>query len=241
MQEYSFKEHLTELKNRLFIILALFLCVFSICYFLSNDIYKIILTPLVDILGDKARKIIYTGLTEAFFAYIKLSAFTAFIIIFPFCYYQIYAFLKPGLHRKEKIWIAGMLLFSSILFYIGCFFMFFVVMPKAWLFFAGYENTELGMPLVLEARISEYLSLVIQLTLSFGIAFQLPIAIILLSATGLVSVSGLKRKRRIVTVIIFIISAVFTPPDVFSQIALAIPMILLYEISIILCKFLKRS
>ncbi|WP_322777512.1 twin-arginine translocase subunit TatC [Candidatus Megaera venefica] len=120
-------------------------------------------------------------------------------------------------------------------------FMFYLVMPNAWLFFISYENVDVGLPLVLEARISEYLSLVIQLTLAFGISFQLPIVMILLSVIGLINTESLKRKRRVAIVIIFIVAAILTPPDVFSQIALAIPLLLLYEVSILLCKLLEKK
>ncbi|MEA0971600.1 Sec-independent protein translocase protein TatC C-terminal domain protein [Candidatus Megaera venefica] len=119
--------------------------------------------------------------------------------------------------------------------------MFYLVMPNAWLFFISYENVDVGLPLVLEARISEYLSLVIQLTLAFGISFQLPIVMILLSVIGLINTESLKRKRRVAIVIIFIVAAILTPPDVFSQIALAIPLLLLYEVSILLCKLLEKK
>ena len=199
---------------------------------------------MVEITGDNSRKIIYTGLTEAYFSYIKISAFAAVILIFPehpFCCYQLYAFIRPGLHREERKIIAGVLSLSPILFYSGCFFMFYLVMPNAWLFFISYEKVDVGVPLVLEARISEYLSLVIQLTLAFGLSFQMPIVMIVLLSIGLISPESLKRKRRIAIVIIFVVAAILTPPDVFSQIALAIPLLLLYEFSILLCKLLEKK
>ena len=144
-------------------------------------------------------------------------------------------------HREERKIIAGVLSLSPILFYSGCFFMFYLVMPNAWLFFISYEKVDVGVPLVLEARISEYLSLVIQLMLAFGLSFQLPIVMIVLSSIGLISTEALKRKRRIAIVIIFVVAAILTPPDVFSQIALAIPLLLLYEFSILLCKLLEKK
>ncbi|GAB4162470.1 MAG: hypothetical protein Tsb006_0710 [Rickettsiaceae bacterium] len=119
--------------------------------------------------------------------------------------------------------------------------MFYVVMPNAWLFFSSYEKAEIGVPLVLEARISEYLGLVIQLTLAFGMAFQLPIIVVVLSVIGVVSAESLEKRRRAAIVVIFIVAAIFTPPDVFSQIALAIPLLLLYEISILFCKSLEKK
>ena len=118
--------------------------------------------------------------------------------------------------------------------------MYYLIIPNAWLFFTSFEKANLGIPLVLEARISEYLNLVIQLTLAFGMAFQLPVIMIILSVFGFVKAENLQKRRRIAIVIIFIIAAVFTPPDVFSQIALALPLLLLYEISILICKFLEK-
>jgi len=240
MEKYTFREHFRELKKRFLVVFGVFIIAFGLCYWFSNSIYRIILSPLIEVSVDSNRKIIYTSLTEAFFSYIKLSAFAAFIIVFPFCCYQLYAFIKPGLHSQERKIIAGVLSLSPLLFYFGCFFMFYLVMPNAWLFFISYENVDVGLPLVLEARISEYLSLVIQLTLAFGISFQLPIVMIILSVIGLISTESLKRKRRVAIVIIFIMAAILTPPDVFSQIALAIPLLLLYEVSILLCKLLEK-
>ncbi len=241
MKKYTFREHFRELKRRFLQLFGMFIIAFGLCYWFSDNIYRIILSPLIEITGDNSRKIIYTSLTEAFFSYIKLSAFAAFILVFPFCCYQVYAFIRPGLHKEEGKIIASVLSLSPLLFYFGCFFMFYLVMPNAWLFFISYENVDVGLPLVLEARISEYLSLVIQLTLAFGISFQLPIIMIILSAIGLVSTDSLKRKRRVAIVIIFIVAAILTPPDVFSQIALAIPLLLLYEVSILLCKLLEKK
>lgn len=241
MQKYTFNEHFAELKSRLLKVLRFFLVAFCLCYWLSDDIYKIILSPLVEVIGDSGRRVIYTGLTEAFFSYIRLSAFAAFILLFPYCCYQVYSFIKPGLHKNEKKVVSFVLFLSPILFYIGCFFMFYVVMPNAWLFFSSYEKAEIGVPLVLEARISEYLGLVIQLTLAFGMAFQLPIIVVVLSVIGVVSAESLEKRRRAAIVVIFIVAAIFTPPDVFSQIALAIPLLLLYEISILFCKSLEKK
>ena len=157
--------------------------------------------------------------------------------------YQIYSFIAPGLLVNEKNLVKLILSFSPILFYVGGFFVFYGVMPRAWEFFLSYENSSINIPLVLEARISEYLDLVIQFTLAFGVAFQLPVAMLVLGILGVVDSSFLKKKRRVSVVIIFIGAAILTPPDVISQIALAIPLLLLYEVSVILCKLVetKRS
>lgn len=240
MQKYTFKEHLIEFKKRLLIVFAFFLVAFACCYALRDEIYSFCLSPLVDISEGEGRKIIYTGLAEAFFSYIKLSIFTAFCITIPVICYQVYTFIAPGLLQTEKKLVILVMSSSPILFYIGGFFVFYFVMPRAWEFFLSYENNSAGIPLVLEARISEYLELVIQFTFAFGMAFQLPVIMVILGAMGLIHSSSLKSKRRIAIVIIFIVAAIFTPPDVISQIALAIPLLLLYEVSIILCKLVEK-
>ncbi len=240
LQKYTFKEHFIELKKRLLRVIFCFILFFGISYWFKENIYDFFLKPLVDLSGATDRKIIYTGLAEAFFSYIKLSIFVAFSSTLPFICYQIYAFISPGLHAFEKRIVLTVLAFSPILFYCGSFFVFYFVMPRAWGFFLSYENTNISIPLVMEARISEYLSLVIQLTVAFGSAFQLPIIIVILGVLGLVNSAGLKRQRRVAIVIIFIVAAIFTPPDVISQIALAIPLLILYEVSIMLCKLVEN-
>jgi sec-independent protein translocase protein TatC len=200
-----------------------------------------LLKPLVEISKNSPRKIIYTGLAEAFFAYLKLSLFSAFLMVLPIICYQFYAFIKPGLHEFERKVVRIVLIFSPMLFYGAAFFVFYFVMPRAWEFFLSYENNNLLVPLVMEARISEYLELTVQLMIVFGLAFQLPIVMIILSILGLIDARFLKEKRRIAIVLIFIIAAIFTPPDVISQIALAIPLVFLYEISIIFCKLVENK
>lgn len=240
MQQYTFNEHLTEIKYRIKIIFAFFLFALIVSYIFSNHIYKFFLDPLIDLNNLNSRKIIYTGLTEAFFTYLKLSIFTAFCATFPIIIWQIYSFVVPGLYDFEKKIVALILFLSPILFFLGSFFVYYCVMPRAWSFFLSFENNNPQIPLVLEARISEYLSLVMQLITAFGIAFQMPVAIILLKIMHLIKISTLKQYRRFAIVINFIIAAIFTPPDILSQIALALPMLLLYELSILLCQLIEK-
>lgn len=240
MKQYTFKEHFSELKKRFLIILIFFISSFLVCYYFSEDIYSFILKPLTHALSDHKRKIIYTGMTEAFFTYVKLSSWVAFLTIIPIIAYQLYRFIAPGLLEKEKIVILPALIISPLLFYIGGFFVFYAVMPQAWQFFLSFENPNSLLPIVLEARISEYLSIVMQLVTAFGLAFELPIIMLILSVLKLVSSEGLKNKRRFAIIIIFIMAAILTPPDVLSQIALAVPLILLYEISILVCNFVEN-
>ncbi len=184
---------------------------------------------------------IYTGMSEAFFTYLKLSIWSAFLIIIPVIAYNIYAFISPGLMKHEKAIILPTFIVAPILFYLGGFFVFYAVMPRAWIFFLSFEDTTTSLPIVLEARISEYLSIVMQLVTAFGLAFELPVIMLILCVLDLISSNSLKSKRRFAVVIIFIISAILTPPDVLSQIALAIPLILLYEVSIIICNIAQTK
>ena len=240
MKSYTIKEHLLELKSRIFRVLLIFILLFIGCYYFSNYIYSLLLEPLVKLSQDHVRKIIYTGLAEAFFTYLKLAAFSSLVIIFPIIAAEIYLFISPGLYKGERKIAAFILFMSPILFWLGGLFVFYYVMPRAWHFFLGFENNNFPMPLVLEAKISEYLNLVIQLIIAFGLAFQLPIVLLILNLTRILTVEDLQKKRRMAVVVNFIIAGILTPPDVISQFALAIPMLLLYEISIIMCKFVEN-
>ncbi len=245
MKSYTIKEHFLELKIRVLRISLIFIFCFIICYYFSNNIYNILLKPLANLSYDNLnhgniRKIIYTGLTEAFFTYIKLAAFSAFLMIMPLIALECYLFIKPGLYTNEKKYAAILLLMSPLLFWAGSIFVFHVVMPRAWQFFLSFENNNIIVPIILEAKISEYLNLIIQLIMAFGIAFQLPIIILILNLLKILKAEDLAKKRRLSIVINFIIAGIITPPDILSQFALAIPMLLLYEISIIMCKFVEN-
>jgi len=195
----------------------------------------------VELNYNNTRKIIYTGLTEAFFSYIKLAAFSSFMIIVPFIAIETYLFIKPGLYKSEKKIAASLLFFSPILFWFGAIFVYCYVMPNAWKYFLSFEHSNASTTIVLEAKISEYLNLVTQLIIAFGCAFQIPIIMLILTLIRIVQVETLKKNRRLAIVINFIISGILAPPDIISQFILAIPMLLLYEISIILCKYIQNK
>ena len=242
----SLIEHIIELKKRLIIVLVSFVLVFAACYFFSTTIYKFLLSPLVEIYSEFGveRKMIYTNLAEAFFTHIKLAAFCAFIICFPFVMSQVYFFIAPGLYQRERKALLPYIFLSPILFSIGAILVYYFIMPLAWRFFISFESQSveaLGVPLVLEAKVSEYLSLTISLILAFGIAFQMPLIIVLLCQLRLIGSEVLSKYRRHSVVFIFALAAVLTPPDILSQIALAVPLILLYEISLLICKRIERN
>lgn len=241
MKYCTLKEHIAELRFKLLVVFFTFVIAFSVCYYFSDSIYNFLLQPLAKITKTNNKSIIYTGLAEAFITYIKLSAFSAFMLITPVIALQIYLFISPGLYQNEKKLAVILLFFSVFLFWIGAGFVFYLVIPKAWHFFLSFENTDLIIPITLQAKVSEYVNLVIQLIIIFGLAFQLPILFLILNMLGLIEVATLKRKRRLAIVVIFIIAGILTPPDVLSQFALAIPLLLLYEISIVLCRFFNTK
>jgi sec-independent protein translocase protein TatC len=242
MNRQTLRQHLTELKRSTLRISLVFVIIFSICYYFSDNIYNMLLFPLAKLSDNNTRKIIYTSLTEAFFSYIKLAAFSAFMIITPLLSIEIYLFTSPGLYKNEKKLAAFILLLSPILFWLGAIFVYYYVMPNAWKYFLSFEHhNNAVMPIILEAKISEYLNLTIQLVIAFGCAFQTPIILIILTLVNIVKVTDLQQNRRLAVVINFIIAGILAPPDVISQFILAIPMLLLYEISIILCKYIQHK
>lgn len=238
--------HIFELRRRLQISLLSYLLACILCYYFAGNIYAFLVKPLADIYQSMGveRRLIFTGLAEAFFTYIKIACFAAFILSFPVIAWQVYFFIAPGLFKNEKKVVLPFLILAPLLFIIGASLAYFYVMPLAWRFFIGFENSSvemLGLPIILEARISEYLSLVISLIIAFGIAFQLPLILTLLTYTGIITGAFLAKGRRYAIVLIFLLAAILTPPDVISQIALAIPLMLLYEISILICNKIAKS
>ncbi len=238
MKQYSLLEHFGELKTRLLRVLIIFLISFIICYYFKEVIYGLLIHSLVEL--GYSSKIIYTSLTEAFFTYINMAAFAALIMTLPVISLECYLFITPGLYIGEKKIAAFVFFMSPILFCFGAIFVFYFVIPRAWYFFLSFENDNLVAPLVLEAKISEYVRLIVQLIIAFGVCFQLPVIMLILNLLKITDVASFKKKRRLSIVLNFVIAGILTPPDVLSQFALAVPMILLYEISIFMCQFMER-
>ena len=236
-------EHLLELRRRLmWSLLAVFLA-FLVCFWFARPIYNLLLWPYRLAVGsDVPIEMIYTAPQEFFFTQVKLAIFGAIFIAFPVIASQIYMFVAPGLYRNERQAFLPYLIATPILFLLGAALVYFVAMPLAMKFFLSMQQTgDTQVQIHLTAKVSEYLSLIMALILGFGICFQLPVLLTLLARAGLITADGLKRYRRHAILGVFVVAAVLTPPDPISQISLAMPTILLYELSIFAVRLVEKK
>ena len=242
-QEMSLIEHLTELRKRLLWSFLYILIIFIICFYFANQLFSFLAKPLVQLLDtDKGQGFIYTALQEAFFTELKIAFFFALFFAFPLIAIQIWRFIAPGLYKKEKRAFLPYLIATPILFFAGGSMVYFIISPIAWSFFLSYQNMGTsGVPIRLEAKMGEYLSLMMRFIFAFGLAFQLPVVLGLMAKVGIVDHESLKKFRKYAIVIAFLSAAFLTPPDPFSQISLALPIIILYEISIYIAKIIQRN
>jgi sec-independent protein translocase protein TatC len=244
VKKSSFVEHLTELRSRLLKSVIYLFIFFIFCYVFSENIYNFLISPYAEAVknDDINRRMIFTALHETFITYVKVAFFAAMFLSSPILITQIWKFIAPGLYKNEKKALLPYLVATPILFLLGAMLVYFLIMPLAIKFFLSFETSMQSntLPIQLEAKVNEYLSLIMRLIFAFGISFQLPVLLSLLARVGFVDSEYLKKKRKYVVVIIFAVAAILTPPDPITQIGLGIPLLILYEISIISVKLIEK-
>lgn len=237
-------EHLVELRTRLLYSIVAFIAAFGVAYYFHQPIFNFLVQPLNHVFeGQSGRRMIFTAPTEAFFTYIKVAFFTACALSFPVIANQVWLFVAPGLYRKEKNAFLPFIVATPVMFTLGSALLYYFVLPVALKFFASFEMPAADgqLPIQLEAKMSEYLSLVMTLIFAFGVSFELPVLLLLLVRVGLISAETLASKRRYAVVGCVAFAGVVTPPDVFSQLSLAIPMYLLYEASVWIGRWIEKG
>jgi len=236
--------HLSELRSRLLWSVVVMTAASILAYFYVEELYGFLVRPLANAMGpDDSQRLIYTDLTEAFFTYVKVSFFAGCFATFPFIALQIWRFMSPGLFDSEKKTLLPFLIGAPILFFCGGATVYFLVLPLAFKFFLSFQSNadQTVLPIMLEAKVGEYLDLIMVLIFAFGLCFQMPIIMGILARAGVITEHTLSSKRRYAVVIIFALSAFLTPPDIISQICLAVPLVGLYEISILLVKYMNNK
>jgi len=241
----TFVEHFTELRSRLVKSIIYLFVFFIICYFFAENIYSFLVAPYADIVKNDGinRRMIFTALHETFITYLKVAFFTAMFVTSPIILTQIWKFVAPGLYKNEKKALLPYLIATPTLFLLGGMLVYYLVMPLAIKFFLSFETaTQLNnLPIQLEAKVNEYLSLIMRLIFAFGISFQLPVLLSLLARVGFIDSKYLQKRRKYVIVIIFAVAAILTPPDPITQIGLGIPLLILYELSILSVKIIEKK
>jgi sec-independent protein translocase protein TatC len=237
----NFLDHLKELRQKLIYSIIFFIFSFIISFYFSQSIFEFLAKPLTTILQD-GNGLIYTALQEAFLTNVKVAFFTAAFISFPFLSFQIWSFISPGLLKKEKKISLPSLIAIPFLFLLGAAVVYYLISPIAWKFFLSFQTSQAdSINITLQAKMNEYLSLMMTFIFAFGLAFQLPVVLLLLVRVGVLTIQQLVSFRKYAIVLAFIFAAIITPPDPFSQISLALPVIILYEVSILISRFLSKK
>jgi len=236
-EKMPFTDHLQELRTRLVRVLVVVGIGCAFCWYFKEQLFQIITRPLYQVLPQNSF-MIYTGLPEAFFNYLKISFFASLFLTSPYTLYQLWKFISPGLYKSEKKYVVPFVITSSLLFIGGVLFGYFLALPPAFGFFVEFSS-DILKPMI---SLREYLSLAIKLLLAFGLSFELPVIIFFMAKIGVVSSKTLAKQRRYAILVIFIAAAILTPsPDAFTQIIMAIPLMGLYEIGIFVAKFAEKK
>ena len=245
VNQTSFVGHLTELRSRLVKSIIYLFIFFVICYFFAENIYSFLVAPYAEAVKDDEinRRMIFTALHETFITYLKVAFFAAMFVTSPIILTQIWKFVAPGLYKNEKKALLPYLIATPTLFLFGGMLVYYLIMPLAIKFFLSFETSAQlsNLPIQLEAKVNEYLSLIMRLIFAFGISFQLPVLLSLLARVGFVDSQYLKKRRKYVIIIIFVVAAILTPPDPITQIGLGIPLLILYELSILSVKLIEKK
>ncbi len=229
--------HLEELKTRLIRVLIVVGIGFGVCYLFKDWSFRVITKPLVDAMPAQST-MIFTGLPEAFFIHMKIAFFASLLLTAPYTLFEIWRFVSPGLYKDEKKYVLPFLFFSAVLFGSGVLFGYYVALPPAFAFFVSF-STDFLKPMI---SFKEYLSLTLKFLLAFGLCFEMPVFMFFLAKLGVVNSKMLAKQRRYAILIIFIAAAILTPsPDALSQILMAIPLMVLYEVSIVVAKFARKN
>jgi len=245
IEENTFVSHLTELRSRLVKSLIFIFIVFVIAYIFAENIYIFLVEPYAQAVKNDGvnRRLIFTALHETFIAYLKVAFFAAMFISSPIILTQIWKFVAPGLYKNEKRALLPYLIATPTLFLLGGMLVYYLVMPLMIKFFLSFETSSQinSLPIQLEPKVNEYLSLIMRLIFAFGISFQLPVLLSLLARVGFIDSEYLKKRRKYVIIIIFAVAAILTPPDPITQIGLGIPLLILYELSILSVKIIEKK
>ncbi len=235
-EKQPFLTHLEELRNRLIVCAIAIGIGFVISYIFSKQLFSFLILPLTEVLPADSH-LIFTNLPEMFIAYIKVALIAGIILAIPVIFYELWMFLAPALYRREKGYLIPFVLFSSILFLVGSLFGYFVVFPYGFKFFIGFATEDIqALP-----SVKQYFSFTIRLLLAFGLVFELPVVVFFMTKIGLITPDSMKRFRKFAILSSFILSAILTPPDVATQIMMALPIIILYEVSILISKGIYRK
>ena len=244
-KQSSFVDHLAELRSRLVKSIIWLFIFFIFSYIFSEDIYRFLVEPYAEAVrnDETNRRMIFTALHETFIVYLKVSFFAAMFVTSPIILTQIWKFVAPGLYKNEKKALLPYLIATPTLFLLGGMLVYYLIMPLAIKFFLSFETSAHlnNLPIQLVANVNEYLSLIMRLIFAFGISFQLPVLLSLLARVGFIDSLYLKKRRKYVIVIIFAAAAILTPPDPITQIGLGIPLLILYELSILSVKLIEKK